>query len=203
MKNTKPRFMLLRSGTLGALAAMAILVACEAKLPTSAEVEKMDVASAEKAVVQAKLLDEAGARNVVYKVNGVVVTAERAHSLSAKSISTVHVSKAMPLNANDSGTVYTTVNVTTGANEETGVPMAIVGHEGKLGTERGTLTEKNAFTGLLYVDGVLKPSSSLAALSPGDIASVEVLKGAAATKISSDPAAANGVIQVTTKHPKQ
>ena len=203
MKNTKPRFTLVRTGTLGALAALSILVACEAKLPTSAEVEKMDVASAEKAVVQAKLLDEAGAKNVVYKVDGVVVSADKAHALSAKHIARVNVSKGTLMNTKDSGTVYTTVNVTTGAGEETGVPMTSVGDKMKISTERGTLTEKGAFAGLLYVDGVLQPSSSLAALSPTDIVSVEVLKGAAAAKVSGDPAAANGVIYVTTRHGKQ
>ena len=203
MKNTQPRFTLVRSGTLGALAALSILVACEAKLPTSAEVEKMDVAGAEKAVMQAKVLDEAGAKNVVYKVDGVVVSADKAHALSAKRIATVHVIKGTLMNTKDSGSVYTTVNVTTGAGEETGVPMTVVGNNMKISTERGTLTEKKGFTGLLYIDGVLQPSSSLAALSPNEIASVEVLKGAAAAKVSTDPAAANGVIQVTTKHPKQ
>ena len=203
MKNTNPRFALVRTGTLGALAALSILGACEAKLPTSAEVEKMDVASAERVVVQAKLLDEQGAKNVVYKVDGIVVSADKAHALSASHIATVNVSKGTLMNTKDSGTVYTTVNVTTGASRENGVPMSIVGDSMKISAERGTLTEKKAFTGLLYVDGVLQPSSSLAALSATDIVSVEVLKGSAAAKVSGDPAAANGVIYVTTKHGKQ
>ena len=203
MKNTKPRLTLARSGTLGALAALSILVACEAKLPTSADVEKMDVASAEKAVVQAKLLDEQGTKNVVYKVDGVVVSADKAHALSAKRIATVNVSKGTLMNTKDSGTVYTTVNVTTGDGQENGVPLSMTSDKMKISAERGTLTEKKSFTGLLYVDGVLQPNGALATLSPNDILSVEVLKGAAAAKVSTDPAAANGVIQVTTKHAKQ
>ncbi|MBC7674221.1 MAG: M56 family metallopeptidase, partial [Polaromonas sp.] len=86
MKNTKPRFTLVRTGSLAAIAMLAVAMACEARLPTSAEVEKMDVASWEKAVVQAKQLDEAGAKNVVYKVAGVVVSADKAHALSANHI---------------------------------------------------------------------------------------------------------------------
>ena len=202
MNQTRPRFTLVRSGTLGALAALSILVACEARLPTSAEVEKMDVASAEKALVQAKLLDERGVKNVVYKVDGVVVSAERAHALSAKRIATVNVSKGAPLNTRDSGTVYTTVNVTTGG-EEKGVPLPITGDNMKLTTERVTLTDKKAFAGLLYVDGVLQPSGSLAALAPGDIMSVEVFKGLVAANVFGDSAAKNGVIYVTTRHAKQ
>ena len=198
MKHTKPRFTLVRSGTLGALAALSILVACEAKLPTSAEVEKMDVAGAEKAVMQAKVLDEAGAKNVVYKVDGVVVSADKAHALSAKRIATVHVIKGTLMNTKDSGSVYTTVNVTTGDSQENAVPMSMTSDKMKLSTEHGTLTGKKAFTGLLYVDGTLQPSSSLATLSPSDIASVEIIKGAAAG--NGDSTAGNGIIRITTKH---
>ena len=200
MKNTKPRFTLARSGALGALAALSILVACEAKLPTSAEVEKMDVASAEKVVVQAKLLDEQGVKNVVYKVDGVVVSADKAHALSAKHIARVNVSKGTLMNTKDSGSVYTTVNVTTGDGQETGVPVSITGDHMKTSAERGTLTEKRAFTGLLYVDGVLQPNGALSTLSPNDIVSVEVIKGVAAG--NGDSTAGNGVIRITTKHAK-
>ena len=202
MKNTKPRFTLARTGTLGALAALSILVACEAKLPTSAEVEKMDVASAEKVVVQAKLLDEQGAKNVVYKVDGVVVSADKAHALNAKHIARVNVSKGTLMNTKDSGTVYTTVNVTTGAVEEKGVPVSIASDSTKTSAERGAATGGSAFTGLVYVDGVLRPSTSISSIPPSDIVSVEVLKGAAAAKVSGDPAAANGIIYITTKHGK-
>ncbi len=220
MKNTKPRFTLVRSATLGALAALSILVACEAKLPTSADVEKMDVASAEQALVQSKLLDEAGAKNVMYKVDGFVVTADEAHALSASDIATVNVSKGKWKTTKDRGTEYTSVNITTGAAGGKGAladvllpppprqglrlrpPMSVTADSMKINTEHGTLTNKT-FAGLLYVDGVIKTNSTLATLSPETIESVEVIKGQAATKISSDPAAANGVIRITTKHAKQ
>jgi outer membrane receptor protein involved in Fe transport len=55
------------------------------------------------------------------------------------------------------------------------------------------------FNGLLLVDGVQVSASQLAALKPDAIESVEVIKGAAAAKLSSDPAAANGIIRVTMK----
>ena len=203
MRNTTQRFPLFRNGSLGALAALCILVACEAKLPTSAEVKNMDVASAEKVVVQAKLLDEAGAKNVVYVVDGAVVSADKAHVLNPNQIAAVRVSKGKPTNTSGTASVVTTVNITTSASDERLVPVSVGSDSMKASAERVAGAGSATFTGLLYVDGVLQSSNSLAALSPNDIASVEVLKGAAAAKISTDPAAANGIIQVTTKHPRQ
>ena len=70
--------------------------------------------------------------------------------------------------------------------------------------DTGTLTGKTSFTGLVFVDGVLSAKDALSKLQPAEIASVEVLKGKAATEYyATDPAAANGVIRVTTKHAKQ
>ena len=199
MKNTTQRFTRVRAGALGAVALLAIAMACEARLPTSADVEKMDVASAEKALVQTKLLAEQGAKNVVYKVDGATVTAEQAHAITSSRIATVNVSKGTLTNTKDSGTVITTVHVRTLDASEPAVPMTMTGDNLKVTAERGTLTRTREFNGLLFVDGVLVPSSALSRMAPGDIESGEVVKGAAATKLSSDPAAANGVIKVTTK----
>ncbi len=54
------------------------------------------------------------------------------------------------------------------------------------------------FSGLISIDGVKVSASALSSLQPKDISSVEVLKGEAAAKVYSDPAAANGVIVVKT-----
>ena len=53
---------------------------------------------------------------------------------------------------------------------------------------------------LVVVDGVIAEQGVLMKLRSTDIESVEVLKGAAATAAWSHPAAANGVITITTKH---
>lgn len=53
---------------------------------------------------------------------------------------------------------------------------------------------------IVLVDGV---KSSLTDIPAEDIASVEVLKGPAAAKVYSDPAAVNGVIKITTKRAKK
>jgi beta-lactamase regulating signal transducer with metallopeptidase domain len=207
MKNTQRRFTLVRTGALGAIAMLSIVMACEARLPTSAEVDKMDVASAEKAAVQAKLLDEKAAQQVVYKVDGVVVTAAEAHAVSSNRIASVSVTKSGAASVKGDGTAFTVVDVSTADSSKKGVPMKIMfkkgAQEGTIETEHGTLTSSKGFTGLLFVDGVLAPAGSLATLSPNEIASIEILKGEAATKVSTDPAAANGVIRVTTKHAQQ
>ena len=66
-----------------------------------------------------------------------------------------------------------------------------------------TLLEWGSCGQLVYVDGVLRPGTSIGSILPSDIVSVEVLKGAAAAKESGDPAAANGVIYITTKHARK
>ena len=204
MKQTRSKFALVRIGTLGAVAALSILAACEARLPTSAEVERMDAAGAEKVAIQAKVLDETAAKNVVYKVDGVVVTAAQAHAIAANRIATINVTKGT-----DAGTkeAYSVVSLNLADSGRVGAPMTVGIGSGADGavieTPRGTLTGTAGFAGLLFVDGVRKPESALASLSPNDIVSIDVLKGAAAASFSTDPAAANGVIRVTTKFAKQ
>jgi outer membrane receptor protein involved in Fe transport len=65
-------------------------------------------------------------------------------------------------------------------------------------TEKSQLSRKS-FDGVLLINGVVSPSTSLAELSPDKIESVEVVKGAAAMKMSSDPAAVNGIISIKLK----
>jgi outer membrane receptor protein involved in Fe transport len=59
--------------------------------------------------------------------------------------------------------------------------------------------DNQMMSGLLFVDGVRTDAAAFQRLDAGSIASMEIIKGAQATKLYSDPAAANGVIRVTTK----
>jgi hypothetical protein len=198
MKHTRTRFALVRTATLGAIAGLSILVACEARLPTSAEVEKMDVASAEKALVQSKMLAEKETGNVVYTVDGRTVSAAEAHAMASNRIASVNVRKEA---GKDDGKVYTYVNVRTSDSTRKEAP-GTVRFRTKLDTERTQMTKERAFAGLLFIDGVRAPEGSLAKISKDDIASVEVLKGEAAVKFTNEPAAVNGVIIITTKAKK-
>ena len=53
--------------------------------------------------------------------------------------------------------------------------------------------------GVLLIDGVISDESALRRLGPDGIAKVEVIKGAAATRVFTAPRAAVGVISITTR----
>jgi hypothetical protein len=55
------------------------------------------------------------------------------------------------------------------------------------------------FDGLLLIDGVKSDAAAMAALDRSRIESIDVIKGAPAEKLSSDPLAKNGIIRITTK----
>ena len=59
---------------------------------------------------------------------------------------------------------------------------------------------RERFAGLVYVNGVLTSNAAFEAMNPETIQSVEVIKGAVAAALSSDPAAANGIVRITTKN---
>ncbi len=197
------RYTLARTIGLAAVAALAIVTACEARLPTSSEVQAMDVAGAEKAMVQSKMLDERAAGNVVYVVNGETVSAEKAHAIPSDHIASVNVLKGA---ATAEGTRPTTIRIVTSDSLVSGAHMKVYAENSAQPSgqvRKGTLMRKEKFDGLLFVDGVRAPEGALARLTPDQIASVDVLKGEAAKAFSSDPAAANGIIKITTKHAKQ
>lgn len=231
-----------RAALLATLGAAAILVACEARLPTDAEVQSMDAARAEKLY---KLVPDggpaAGVTNPVYYVDGHRVTAAEAHAIPASRIATVEVVGPRAASARravltetrnaivarleaerhaaierDDGPLpggqvssgqaeirIVTVPENGAASVESGFALRAHGLTEEAGRTRtrgkvSTLDE-HGFTGLLYIDGKRADASALHALDPASIASVEVLKGARARAVSSDPAAANGIIRVTTK----
>jgi beta-lactamase regulating signal transducer with metallopeptidase domain len=203
MKQTRPRFVFARTSVLGALAAIAIVMACEARLPTSAEIASMDVESLEKAALQAKILDERAGKQVIYKVDGRTVSAEEAHAISEKRIVSLNVTKEGAEAGNGDGQVFTFVNVKTSDGKPKIEPVEVYlksqTNDAALEAAHGTLKARTGFTGLLFVDGVRAPASALSKLTPHDIATINILKAEAATEFSSDPAAANGIIKVFTK----
>jgi beta-lactamase regulating signal transducer with metallopeptidase domain len=213
MKPIRTRFAIVRTGTLATLAGLSILMACEARLPTSAEVDKMDVASAEKSMVQAKILPDKEVAEIVYTVDGKTVTADQAHRLSADRIATINIAKGTLMKTiSDSGKIYSYVNIrTAGEGAGKGESMKVAFMKGK--AEESALREHTllmktksdgkGFDGIVIIDGVRASEGALAKISRDDIASIEVTKGPSAALLSNDPAAANGVITVVTKRGKQ
>jgi len=206
MKHSRTRFALVRAGALCAIAFLSVAVACEARMPTSAEVDAMDVASAEKAAIGAKLIAEKKDADLIYWVNGKSVSAGEAHSLAAAKIASIDIRGRK--SALDKDQVFVTTLDRTPlpptsedlTKMKTSLRTRVMIDTGVKAVNEKRQLSKQSFDGLLLIDGVVAPMSALGDLkTSGRIASVEVFKGPAAARMSSDPAAANGIISVKTK----
>ena len=171
MTSRPSRFAFARRIGSGLIASVALITACESQLPTSAQVERMDAASAERAMI--------GTGSVRYVVDGKPVSEAVAKAISAEHITSVAVTK--PRDA------LSEIRITT-----KDAPPVV-----KLASEPAP--RPRLFDGLLIIDGVVTESAAMNRLDHDRIASIEVIKGAAAAKLYSDPRALNGVINVTMK----
>jgi len=94
MRTTRSRHAAARGVVLAALGGLLVVVACEAKVPTSAEITQMDVAAAERGASEAGLLRTPGNGKTDFFVNGAKVSAEVARGLEAKNIGSIEVVKS-------------------------------------------------------------------------------------------------------------
>jgi hypothetical protein len=187
MKHIVPKYARLRAGVVGLLGAAALLAACEAKMPTSAEVEAMDVGAAEKRLGLVLPDQSIGA----YLVDEKEVPREVALALKAQDVTGVEVVRA-------DGRSAKLLISTRGAlaKVEADVPV-----QRRTGTE---LMEKKMFqtSPLLLIDGVRSTQEALRALDRSAIESIEVVKGRAVLGAFPDYTVedlAGGVITVKTK----
>ena len=203
MKHTRTRFIIARTGALAAMALLAVAVACEARLPTSSEMDAMNVAAVEKTAVQAKLLEESRASSRTYTVDGVVVSAADARAILANRVARVDIVKGKSGDEIHVVTTDLSKKAAEGMKQRSAVAFRTDGSDGyKLVSSDTTFrlkSSKKAFDGVVIIDGVTASERELALLSPEDIVSIDVIKGASAQTMSADPAAVNGVIKVTTK----
>ena len=86
-----PRYARLRASLFGVVATAALASACETPLPTSAEIERMDVADVE---ARASELALASGGSTTYIVDGKQVTAEEARALDGDRIERIEVTRA-------------------------------------------------------------------------------------------------------------
>jgi TonB-dependent SusC/RagA subfamily outer membrane receptor len=228
MTSRPSRHPLLRTGAFGAAALALVVVACDSsKLPTSAEVERMDASQATARVMAVS----SASGPIAYFVDGAPVSDTRARALPADSIGSMQVERRVI-----DGVEGSTVRITTRAARVASgaVPVAsgapqtervVVRRmpDGRADTSRVvaflngqqapiTGTARFSATGdtavivqtsggpapTYYIDGVKADASALKTLAPDRIASVEILKGdAARAQYGAD--GANGVIRITTK----
>ena len=196
MKQTSSRFAPVRTAVLGAIASVALLAACEARMPTSAELNRADVASLEKSAAEFKTISD-GTRS--YYVDGKLVSEAEAKGLAAPTIERVNFMKK--------GEKHSVVMVTTkdGLHSGDTVSMTMAPGQGMKVKEAlmqpTMMKERSKEPPLFYVNGVKASADVMRTLSKDSIESAEVVKGTAAAKLTNDPAAAYGVIYITTKKP--
>lgn len=221
MSAPRPRHVALRiaAGSLVALAAT--LAACEARMPTSVDVANMTAASAERAATTTGILSANDSLRA-YFINGHRVTAAEARAVAPGQIASIAVMhdsadhskgtvRIITRDARDAAATLASAGVPGDTHHVTiqferklppgghvthGVPDTLV--------EFGVAREPHVvprFTGLTFIDGRRVDNGAVKQLNPTDIRSVEVIKGPRATELyPNDPAAAQGVIQITTKH---
>lgn len=221
MTPTRVKYPIVRAVMTGALASLALLAACEAKLPTSDEVDNMTASTAVKAILGP---DVAASGTVTYYVNDVVVTEAAANALASERIASVNVIQTGARNAgevrivtrdvagtrpsasSDKDSTYARVTVTRAGESDAGTTITgrrlieSLPRSGPIFPAAGRGRE--GFTGLMIVDGVITEPTIVNSISPDQIISIDIVKSAAATAQYRDPRAANGVIRITTKKAK-
>lgn len=199
MKTNGTKRSLLRAGVLGAAAALAVLAACEAKVPTGPEIEAMDVAGASKAVMGTRMLQKSQMDSGTFIVDGREVDARTANALAPGEIATINIAKSKVSGKATIRIVTKTASVSSDSGLYISGAKATVQQGQFKIREPSAVSGTRSFAGLIFIDGVRVENSALQQLDPKSIESIEVIKGVSALNLSSDPAAKNGIIKVTTK----
>lgn len=207
MKNSRIRLGRTRAALLGVTALVAVVAACEARVPTSAEIQDADVAAIERKARDANLLDKQ-AMLTEYRIDGREATAKEVHALKPIDVAGVEVSK-------DGGTNRVYVNTMketagqqmVGGRARTLLPSKVAGaalHVDSTKPSADTLVmlpSRTKFDGLYIIDGEIASEEQFGRLTkaPDRIESIEIIKGEAALRAWPNAKARNGVIRVTTK----
>jgi hypothetical protein len=200
MTPPRSRYVLARGGVLCAVAGLFVLVACEAKIPTSTELGSMNVAAAEKAGAAAGLFDQARFADADFFVNGAQVTRDAARATDAARIGSVTVVKGA---ARDTVLVVTNDRLAA-LDSEPGMLMR-ARPSGADTTGQGAFVVVSAgetdphTRPVIMIDGVVSTAASLAALRANAVASVEMIKPRPGTTNKDFP---HGLLRVTTKTPQ-
>jgi TonB-dependent SusC/RagA subfamily outer membrane receptor len=189
---------LLRGASVAVIGVAGLLVACEAKMPTAADVQQMDARSAERDAQKLGMLPADS--SVVWSVDGIVSSEAVAKAISRDSIAAVEVGKF-------EGRAH--IYVTTKVGQKVGfatkpetlrVARRRAGHvDDSVAVIRKLQTAAaSEATPILFIDGVRADVSALKTIDRTRIDRVEVLKGPLALGLYGADAS-NGVIVITTK----
>ena len=202
MTQRTSRFPIARAAAAAAFAAIALLAACEAKLPTQNDVDGMTAATATTSAQKLSLMSSDTA-NALYQVNGAVVTAAEANAIPAERIASIQVTKG---GLAPNGKTLVAIMTRQPGDTAKGVMMTervrVGGAPGELADAPDNLPRKHLqnFNGVILIDGVRSTEAAMQALAPSDIVTVEVIKGTSAASSYDAPEAKNGIIRITTKH---
>jgi hypothetical protein len=168
-----------RGLVMGAAGGLVVLAACEARVPTSAEVASMDVSALEKRAAE---LDHANLKlaNADYFVNGAPVSGDSARSIAAARIGSVGIMKARSVGGRD------TVQITTVDRKPS---KRMQGDDDIVPPSLGGLSA----SATLVIDGVVQTPGTKVRQDPKQILSISVMKP------GKDPRYPNGLIAIETK----
>lgn len=205
-------FRRLRSLGLGAIALMTAAAACETRLPSSPEIERMDAASVQGNQLLKTTLGPDS--SMIFYVDGKRVVATEALAVAPEKIASIEVVRGRAAGDSSSLRITTRQGKELEVRERTAGEIAVAGKVMLRKRERPTADEgdqllqrrsqeldavSKTFLGLVFIDGARADRMAMARLTPDQIESVEVIKGAAALSLYEEPEAVNGVIRVTTK----
>jgi len=211
MKPHVPRFALVRGTVAGAFALVALVAACQATLPTDADIERMDVASATRTAKELARLKHADTA-VAYMIDGAKATEAEALAIVPGALVRVEIvggkdgnpswiKLAKRKEALKAYTIAGSDSIKNGLRADTvlvNVAGERAGRGGRVGGPGPLSMKQLPFTGLVLIDGVRSTNAAMKALDPKQIETVEILKGAGAVaEYGTD--AATGVIVITTK----
>jgi hypothetical protein len=195
MQWTRGRLSRGRGLVLGAIGGLLVLAACEAKLPTSADVEQMDVASVQRTAAKAGFVRTPSEHDVDYFINGVRSSSEQANSLDATKIGSVEVVKSEQAAGRD--TIYVTTVDRMPASDSAALRRDAASKMLEAeGLARVRTTQPDGVQPVYLVDGRKVTIAELSALRGSDIRSINVFKKDGS---GLDPELANGVISIETR----
>jgi len=194
MQWTRGRLAVGRGVVLGAIGGLLVLAACEAKVPTSAEIASMDVASAQRTAAKAGFVRTTSSHDVDYFINGVRSSADQATALDARRIGSVEVVKSERATGRD--TIYVTTVDRMPVADSTALLRATSKMLDAKGRTAARTRQSSGAQPVFLIDGRKATVAEVAALPESEIRSVNVQKK---DGTGIDPDAANGVIAIETR----